>query len=171
MNSEPEKTDVASLQPETASRADLKGATQDGAPAPSNGGGAGKAAGEDKDQGQLTESDLRKCEEYINDVATGKIPFSLLKGQVSGRYSEYAYNLSGYLSHTLGMTRKEVVTLALCHYARALTSAPIVVQHDLAMLTQGMQLCLTDLTQEVAEMSMLALSVADQEEIAGAVKQ
>lgn len=171
MNSNAQKSDSASIPSESTPISGEETATPTQTPTqpPITPGPGDVDEAEDKDIG---EADRQKFEKYLNDVATGKIPFAIRQGRRPARYSEYAYNLSGYLSHTLGMTRTEVVTLALCHYARALTSAPIVVQHDLAMLTQGLQMCVTDLTHEVAEMSMLALQVADQEEIAGpATKQ
>ena len=113
------------------------------------------------------EKEVQEWASYLRKVAKGGEPFSAIGGNRPVKVSEYGYAAASHLAHLLGMSRKEVITLALCHYARALTSAPVVTQHDLAMLTKGMQFVVQDLTLEVAEMSKLALAVADQESVLG----
>ena len=124
--------------------------------------------GEAADEDEGSEAEHKKAVALLREVAAaGKVRFSATKGNRGVKLSDYAHATATHLCHVLGMNRKEVITLALCHYARALTSAPVVTQHDLAMLTKGMQFVVADLTLEVAEMSKLALAVADQESVLG----
>jgi len=124
----------------------------------------------DADVGEGEEmQEPNKAEAYLRGVAKGEIPFSAVKGRHNVKLGDYAFAIANHLAHTLGQERKKVITLALCHYARSLTSAPIVSQHDVAMLTQGMQLVVQDLAHEVGEFTQLALSVAEQEETAGKI--
>ena len=106
-------------------------------------------------------------EAYLTRIATGAIPYDPMKGEASLKVSTYGKALLGHLSRLLNMDQKEVMTLALCHYARCLTSAPISSLNDLGVQTQGLQLSVQDLVLEVMEFNELAVSVSNQEAIAG----
>lgn len=115
----------------------------------------------------LRAATLANAAAFLKDVADGTIPFKPTEGNVPIRVSDYSYHLATHLAGVLKTNRKEVITLALCHYARALTSPHVTTLNDLAMLTKGMQFVVQDLTMEVAEFSKLALEIANQEAIAG----
>lgn len=118
-------------------------------------------------EANLAAATLAKALAFLHDVDAGKIPFDPAKGAFSIRVSEYSYKLATHLTSVLGLSRKEIITLALCHYARALTSAHVTTQNDLALLTKGMQFVVQDLTMEVAEFNRLAIEVANQEAVSG----
>lgn len=130
---------------------------------PSEGQAAPQAVAEESG----TVADWKRDAAFLRNVAEGREPFSTTKGNHNVKLSDYGHAAASHLGHVLGMNRKEVITLALCHYGRALTNAPIVTQQDLATLTKGMQFVVQELTLEVAEFSQLALAVADQEAVAG----
>ena len=104
---------------------------------------------------------------YLERIATGAIPYDPRKGEVSVKVSLYGKALLGHLATLLNMDKKEVMTLALCHYARCLTSAPISSLNDLGVQTQGLQLSVQDLVLEFMEFNELAGAVSNQEAIAG----
>ena len=108
-----------------------------------------------------------KAAAYVRDVANGVIEFDPAKGFPQVRVSDYAFYLSTHLAAVLGMSRKEVMTLALCHYARNLTSAHVTSQNSVALLAKGMQFVVQDLTLEVADYNTLALEIANREAVAG----
>ncbi|MDO8587629.1 MAG: hypothetical protein Q7T82_11380 [Armatimonadota bacterium] len=107
-------------------------------------------------------------EAYLQQVARGETPFSATEGDnASVKLSMYARALTGHLSRLLSMEKKEVVTLALCHYARCLIHAPTVSLNDLGVQTQGLQLSVQDLVLEVMEFNELTVAVANQEAVSG----
>jgi hypothetical protein len=126
------------------------------------------AVASDRGPGAVPTADkLKEAAAFLLDVAEGRRPFELTKGNASLTVSNYAYHAVTHLAGVLGTTRKEAVTLALCYYIRALTGPQISAQNDLAMLTSGLQFVVQDLAQEVAEFNALAVSIANQEAVAG----
>lgn len=115
----------------------------------------------------LRAATLAKAAAHIKDVADGVVPFEPTKGNVPIRISDYGYSVATHLGGALGKNRKEVITLALCHYARALTSPQVTTLNDLALLTKGLQFVVQDMTMEVAEFNSLSVKIANQEATAG----
>lgn len=131
---------------------------------------ASASASAEQTCGEDTEPDdkqLRMARMLLEEVANGRVPFDLRAGNEPIKACSYAYALATVLADTLGTNRKRVLLLALCYYARALTSAPVSTQNDLTLLLRGLQFTVQDLNFEVAETTALYLAISDQEAIAG----
>jgi len=116
---------------------------------------------------ELTEKTLAVSAKFVRDVAERKVPFDPTEGNHSIKTSDYGYHLATHLAGLLQTNRKEVITLALCHYSQAMTAAHVTSLNDLALLTQGLQVVIQDMAMEVAEHNRLALEIANQEVISG----
>ncbi|MDO8587587.1 MAG: hypothetical protein Q7T82_11165 [Armatimonadota bacterium] len=102
-------------------------------------------------------------EAYLRGVASGDRPFDVKAGDTSVKVSDYTQAVLGHLSRLLKKEKKEIITLAVCHFGRSLTATPLTSLNDLGVQTQGLQLSIQNLVLEVMEFDQLAVSVANQE--------